>query len=105
MKSGFSLVEVVVSLLLLEVAMIGVLGNIVLAADILHRTERLERATATAEAVIDSLRGSATVGRDSVRFDGGWVRWDVGEDYALEVGAWSDTGEEMLTAHAWLPAS
>ncbi len=89
------------SLVVLEVAVLGVLGNLAFAAGILHRTERLESAVATAEAVVDSLRGAVSVGPDSAQFDGGWVLWEVVAGGTLAVRAVSDTGDELLATAVW----
>lgn len=55
MRKGFTLVEVVVALLILEVCLLGVFGILVLANRSLTRAEMLESATATLEGVADSL--------------------------------------------------
>jgi Tfp pilus assembly protein PilV len=104
MRSGFTLAEVVVSLVLLEVAVVGVLGNMAFAAEVLRRTERLERGTATVEVLVDSLTGTANPGTDSVRFEGGWVQWNVNDDGVLDVRVRSDSGEELSGARIWLSA-
>lgn len=54
-RSGFSLAEVVVALLLLSVVAIGVAGAGVAAAQMFTRAELHERLLREAEAVLDSL--------------------------------------------------
>ena len=87
MTRGFTLIEVVMALLVLQVAMIGVLGTLVVAARTMRRAEHVERATERAESTLDSLRGGAREGRDSSDFRGGTVRWTVGADGTLALTA------------------
>jgi len=93
------------SLMLLEVAVLGVLGNVALAANILRQTERLEGAVARTEAVVDSLRGDVVGAQDSAQFEGGWVRWEIASGGTLAVRAVSDTGDTLLMASVWQPDS
>lgn len=76
MRKGFTLVEVLVALVLLEVGLLGVVGTLVLAARTLARAELEERGVAEVERVLDSLSAagvSSGEGRSPVR--GGEVRW------------------------------
>jgi type II secretory pathway pseudopilin PulG len=104
MRRGFTLIEVVVALLVLEVAVLGVLGALVVASRTAGRAERVERATDRVEAVLDSLRqGGAVVGSDSTAWAGGVVRWSADADGRLELVATGPDGELMrvvATLHA-----
>lgn len=100
---GFTLIEVVVALLVLEVGVLGALTTVVLAADTLHRAQRLDRATGRVEAVLDSLRGGATAGRDSVLFDDVRIRWMVDDDGDVEIGAADVEGSLLLEARSTVP--
>ena len=78
-RGGFNLLEVVVALVLLQVSLLGVLGLFTLASRRLTRALLLERATAEASAVADSLSrfGSSAAGT-SIRGD--WrVSWEPSE--------------------------
>lgn len=77
MSRGFTLLEVVVALLLLEVAVLAAVGTLVVASRALRDAEHLERAVVAAEGVLDSL-ASAPAGASGARaFDGGTLEWDV----------------------------
>jgi Tfp pilus assembly protein PilV len=84
MKAGFTLIEVLVSLLVMEVAALGVLGTLVLASETMRRAETLERAVARTEGVLDSLRGGVEAASGTRAFAGGEVRWTV-DDRGLVV--------------------
>lgn len=58
-RGGFTLVEVLIALLLLEVGVLGAVGILVLAGRTLTEAERTERAVAALEGVADSLRAVA----------------------------------------------
>jgi len=83
--SGFTLIEVVVALIVLEVAVVGVLGSLVLSTRIMHQAESVERATARAEGVLDSLSAGASPGAGNHEFEGGAVEWVVSPDGAVSV--------------------
>ncbi len=75
MSRGFTLVEVVVALILLEIGVLAAAGTLVLASRALGRAERIERAVAALELVADSI-GAAGSGADGARpFPGGRVLW------------------------------
>lgn len=56
---GFTLVEVLVALVVLEVGLLGVVGTLLLAARTLRKAERLEGAVAEVQRVFDSLAAVA----------------------------------------------
>ncbi|MGD2070864.1 MAG: hypothetical protein PVI57_19490 [Gemmatimonadota bacterium] len=70
-RPGFSLVEIVVALIVLELGLLAVVGLSVLAARTLAEAAELQRATGALEVVVDSL---------------------------LEAGSWSP-GERSLPPH------
>jgi len=76
-RTGFTLVEVVVALTVLQVCLLGALGLVLLATREAGTALLLERAAAEAAEVADSLaHGGAAGSGESVR--GGWrVWWDA----------------------------
>ena len=76
-RSGFTLVEILVALVVLEVGLLGVVGTLWLAARTLTRAEILERGVGVMEGVYDSL-SSETAPSDGWRpSPPGQVRWSV----------------------------
>jgi type II secretory pathway pseudopilin PulG len=93
-RAGFTLLEVVVALLVLEIAVVGAVGLLVLASSTLSRAERLERATALAEGVLDSLAAEDAPAGGSASYGAGEVAWTVdaaGEVALIAVGPAGDT--------------
>jgi len=80
MKSGSSLAEVIVALVVLEIAILGSLGIVVLASRTLTDAETTERAVAALEGTADSLSRAATPGEGYRDVDGGRIRWSVESD-------------------------
>jgi len=75
-RVGFTLVEVMVALVVLEVGLLGVVGTLVLAARTLTRAELEEEGAAEVERVLDSLiAAGVTSGDGTVPSRGGEVRW------------------------------
>lgn len=100
-RSGFTLLEVVIALVVLEVAVVGLVGSLVLASATLTRAESLERAIATAEGVLDSLLGAGDVLADSIRHAGGGaVRWSVDDSGHLSLQATAANGSVVLDLSA-----
>ena len=95
-RSGFTLLEVVVALMVLEVAVVGLVGTLVLASSTLTRAETLERAVATAEGVLDSLARTGAPGADSLRSTGWTVAWSVDDSGHARVWAADGTGRALL---------
>lgn len=75
-RRGFSLVEVLVALVVMEVGLLGVLGTLVLASRILNEAQVLERGVSAMEDVYRrvDLGLLPPSGRDSL--PGGEVLWD-----------------------------
>jgi type II secretory pathway pseudopilin PulG len=76
--TGFTLVEVLVALVVVEVGLLGVLGSLLLAAQMLSQAEMLERGTAEVHRVLDSLSTGALVGKGEREVSPGWLQWTVG---------------------------
>lgn len=87
MSRGFTLIEVVVALVLLEIGVLGVVGTLLLATRTLTEAELTTRATMSAAQVVDSLEAHGFGGPDVVAFPGGVVRWEaaVGTGIAVVV--------------------
>ena len=77
---GFTLVEILVALVVLQVGLLGVLGSLVLAARTLTRAEALERAVVELHQVYDSLSSGAAPGEGERTSLAGRLRWVVGAD-------------------------
>ena len=87
MRRGFTLIEVVVALVVLEIAFVGVAGVLRLASSTLARAEALETAVAVAEGVLDSLKQADVVEAGERGFGGGDVVWIVGDHREVIVRA------------------
>jgi type II secretory pathway pseudopilin PulG len=77
MSRGFTLLEVVVALLLMEVAVLAAVGTLALASRTLARAEHLERAVAAAGGVLDSLAGADSLVSAADSFGGARLEWLV----------------------------
>lgn len=54
-RSGFTLIEIAVASVLLQVSLLGVLGTLIRAVELRSEAERLEQTISAAESVLDSL--------------------------------------------------
>lgn len=104
MNRGFTLIEVVVALLVAEVAVLGVLGSLVLSADIRQRADRLERITFAVESIVDSLRSVDVVEPDSMTTEAGRVWWTLDPRGRLIVRGGPAIGEPLLRVRTWMPS-
>ena len=77
MRRGFTLLEVVVALVLLEVGVLSAVGTLAVASRTLAQAERLERTFLEAEGVLDSLAGVADATSGARTFAGGALEWSV----------------------------
>lgn len=74
-RAGFTLTEVILALLVLEIGLLAVAGLVSLSHRTLNRAVRVERAVAAMQAVTDSLARLGTVDEgESSRF-GPTIRW------------------------------
>lgn len=96
MMRGFTLIEVVVALVLLEIGVLGVVGTLVLATRTLTEAEMTTRAAAEAASAADSLASHGFVAAGAAAFPGGTVRWEAAADgtgrvIVVATGARADT--------------
>lgn len=100
MRRGYTLVEVIVALVLLEVGIMGAAGTMVLALRALVRAEHLERAVSALEGVVDSLRTDGARGAGVRPFAGGEVRWGEPVEHGLLVVAVDPAGDTLVRVQA-----
>ena len=102
MRRGFTLVEVVVALVFLEIGLMGGVGLIAVARGVMTRAERLDALVALAEGVADSLAASDSVGAGSRSLDGSFIEWGAAANGVLTVRASSLGGGvvELLAIRA-----
>lgn len=91
------------ALLVLEMAVVGVLGTLVLANRTVRRAERLERATGRVEAVLDSLRRGASPGSTSVAFDDVRLEWSIDAEGRVDLSAVDENGGTLLRVRTRVP--
>lgn len=103
MRRGFTLLEVVVALLVLEVAVVGVVGALVLASSTLARAEAVEHQVAVTEGLLDSLARSAAAGADSVRNPLGRVSWVVDDSGHITLRAMDARDDTIVALEATMP--
>ena len=92
MRLGFTLVEVLVALVVLEVGVLGGLGVLALATRTMSLAEAFEIGVATAEGIADSLSSRATAGGGSRSAGSGVVEWEVAADGSYTVRYTAPTG-------------
>ena len=99
-RRGFTLVEVIVALMVLELGLVGCVATLLLAARVLNEARRLHVATQTATGVADSLLAGRASGGGERLAEWGRVRWTPGAD-GMDVRAedrWGGTLVEL-----WIP--
>ena len=102
-RRGFTLLEVVIALLVLEIAVVGAVGVLVLASSTLGRAERLERAAALAEGVLDSLAVVSAPMDGRASYGAGDVLWAVGPGGEIAVIAFGPAGDTLFEIASVLP--
>jgi prepilin-type N-terminal cleavage/methylation domain-containing protein len=103
MRRGFTLLEVVVALLVLDVAAVGVAGTLAIASRTLGRAERLEHAVSLAEGVLDSLSRVRGPFSSALPYDGGQVRWEVRDSGPVVLSALGPEGDTLFVVTSTLP--
>ncbi len=89
---GFTLVEVLVALVILQVGLLGVAGQISVAHRLLDRAVRLEWAVAVAESVADSLGRFGYSGPGSIDLAEGRVGWEPWSGGGESIVVWVEDG-------------
>jgi type II secretory pathway pseudopilin PulG len=102
MSRGFTLLEVVIALLLIEVAVVAAVGTLTMASRVLGEAERIERAVAAAEGTLDSLGGVAYPESGTRTFDGGTLQWSMETERVVGVRADDVDGSTWFEVHAIL---
>jgi len=102
-ERGFTLLEVVVALLVLELAVVGAAGILTLASTTLGRAERLERASALAEGVLDSLTVTPGAVDGEAHYVGGKVLWTVDARGELTLFALGPLGDTLFSVSTVVP--
>ncbi len=98
-RRGFTLVEVLVALVVVEVGLLGVVGTLYLAAVTLARAERTERGVAQLERLYDSLAAVRHPGPGVLETPSGTSRWWVeGDRVRLEFSAAGDSASVVVEA-------
>lgn len=96
MSRGFTLIEVVVALLLLEVGVLAAAGTLQVASRTLAEAERVERAVVAAGGILDSL-ARVTEPSDGDRTEAfGEVSWSVDGSGAMVLRAETREGRVLL---------
>lgn len=101
MRGGFSLVEVMVALVVLEVGILGVAGTLVLARRSLEHAHARERATVHLSYVFDALRENWAPGE--VRGEEAWGAWGWRADADGRVEAWAAVSGDTLRVEGEVP--
>ena len=83
---GFTLLEVLVALTVLELGLLGAAGLLLAASGLISRAARVERAGGEVSAVADSLSREGIVTAGEVLRDGWRVGW---EPYARGLRVWA----------------
>jgi len=96
MRRGFTLLEVVVALLLLELAVLCALGTLTVASGQLGEAERMERIVTEAEGILDSLAGTPSAAAGSRDVPEGVIEWAVGADGSIVLRAARADGRNLL---------
>lgn len=95
LRSGFTLVEILVAMVVLQVGLLGVVGTLLLASRTLRRAELMEWAVAEVQRAADSLLATgAGAGAGQASSGPGELRWELDGGGRLRVEY--QTGSEIL---------
>ena len=98
-RRGFTLVEVLVALVVVEVGLLGVVGTLYVAATTLARAERTERGVAQLERLYDSLAAVQAPASGALEAPSGTARWWInGGDLRMEWSSGPDSALVRLDA-------
>jgi prepilin-type N-terminal cleavage/methylation domain-containing protein len=92
---GFTLVEVVVALVILEVGLVGVVSSLVWAAQLTADVAVRERGLTEVTRFVDSLSAVPWAGGGEASVVGGKVLWTMDEDSLVWVEFRGDAGATM----------
>ena len=95
-ERGFTLLEVVIAILVLEVGVLAAVGTMSVAVTNLARAERLERAVASSEGVLDSLAGVAGATSGASTLAGAEIEWSVDTDGVVALRALDPDGDVLF---------
>ncbi|MGD8287098.1 MAG: prepilin-type N-terminal cleavage/methylation domain-containing protein [Gemmatimonadota bacterium] len=96
MSRGFTLIEVVVALLLLEVGVLAAAGTLQVASRTLAEAERVQRAVVAAGGILDSLARVAAPSDGNRTLPFGEVAWSVDDTGAVILRAETRDGVLLL---------
>jgi Tfp pilus assembly protein PilV len=102
-RAGFSLVEVVVALFILEIMLLGVVGSSVYALRLLQGADARQTAILSASFVLDSLLASESLASGNASHRGVELRWGIERD-ELWLEAIYRVAGRTDTLEFWLPA-
>ncbi len=106
MKKGFSLVELVFALLVLQVGLLATAGLVFLAQESMLRAELTVRGVIEARRVADSLARSGDGGSGTLAYPWGEVSWPLPPDGlggVRVVAVSAERGDTLGRARAWEP--
>jgi hypothetical protein len=86
MRSGFTVIEVVVALVVLEVGLLGTMGILTEASRVSRRAATLELGIAALEGVADSLLAVGWGGDGGLSMDEGELQWVTTPDSRVVIG-------------------
>ena len=94
-QAGFTLIEVIVAFVVLQVAIAGALGTLARATELLRRAEQIEAAITVSQGVLDSLLWSESIDVDGRRsFRNIEVEWSISGPSVVVTGV-VPTGERI----------
>ncbi|MDA0312863.1 MAG: prepilin-type N-terminal cleavage/methylation domain-containing protein [Gemmatimonadetes bacterium] len=99
---GFSLIEVIIALVILEVGLLGATGVVWIGAITMGRAWAIEAGVASVEGVADSLSLGALPGAGGRAVDHGALTWEVAENGGFVVRFTTERGDS-LSVHGMAP--